>query len=66
LGLPSLFIVGLGVRKLFEVCLRHRTHICVLQTGSELVNSVEVAFGSEVDVGEAALVSALLADVHIN
>lgn len=52
--------------ELFEVSLGHGAHVCILQTGVVLVDSVDVSFGPEVDVGETALVGPLFAHVHIN
>lgn len=52
--------------EVFEVCFRHRSHIGVFQTGVVFVDSINVSFGPEVNVGETALVSPLFAYVHIN
>ena len=45
--------------------LAHGTDICEFHVGVVAVLGELVALGAEVDVGEAALVLALLSDVHL-
>jgi hypothetical protein len=50
--------------RVFEVSLGHSAHVCVLEIRVEAVHGLDVPLGAEVNVGEAALVGALFADVH--
>ena len=66
LGLPALFQICLRRQLVFEVGLGHGAHISVLEGRVEAVDGVDVALGTEVNVGKTALVGALLAHVHLS
>ena len=66
LGLPALFQICLRWQLVIEVGLGHGAHISVLERRVEAVDGVDIALGTEVNVGKAALVGALLAHVHLS
>lgn len=65
LSLPSFFQVGVSRKLVFEVSLRHSSHVSVLQRRVESVNRLHVALRAVVNISEAALVRALLPYVHL-
>ena len=63
-GFPLLSKGNLRWLSRFEKRLVHSADIGVFKGGIEAVDTCEVAFGADVDIGEAALVGALFANVH--
>ena len=64
LSLPLFFEASVRWDTLFEVGLGHGAHVGVLKRRVKPIEGLNVALGAEVDVGETALVSALLSYVH--